>query len=97
LSEKVRQKNGCERRPDKESPHSEVCDTIKFSTIDMHDMMKLRLASSGQSLPDYLTERGFMGTFKEQLEKIGAIEVKREETFQVTKKRSPMKEREVRI
>ena len=55
------------------------------------------MASSGESLPDYLTEKGFKGTFKEQLDKIGAIEVKREETFQVTKKRSPMKEREVRI
>ena len=63
----------------------------------MHDMMKLRVASSGQSLPDYLTERGFKGTFKEQLDKIGAIEVKTEETYQVSRKRSPMKEREARI
>jgi len=63
----------------------------------MHDMMKLRVASSGQSLPDYLTERGIKGTFTEQLDKVGAIEVKREDTYQVIRKRSPMKEREARI
>jgi len=63
----------------------------------MYDMMKLTVASSGQSLPDYLTERGFKGTFKEQLEKIGAIEVVREEAHQVTRKLSLMNERAVKI
>jgi hypothetical protein len=63
----------------------------------MHDMMKLRVASSGQSLSDNLTERGFKGTFAEQLEKIGAIEVKEEDTYHVTRKQSPTKEREARI
>ena len=56
----------------------------------MHEIMKLRVASSGQSLPDYLTEKGFKGTFIEQLDKIGAIEVKRDDTYQVTRKGSPM-------
>ena len=59
----------------------------------MYGMMKLTVASSGQSLPDYLTEGGFKGTFKEQLEKIGVIEVKREEAHQVTRKLSLMNER----
>ena len=63
----------------------------------MYGMMKLILASSGQSLLDYLTERGFKGTFKEQLEKIGAIEVKTEEANQVTRKQSHMNERAVII
>ena len=54
--------------------------------------MKLRVASSGQSLPDYLTERGFEGTFKEQLEKIGAIEMKTYGVHKVPRERSPIKE-----
>jgi hypothetical protein len=60
----------------------------------MHDLMNLRVASSGQSLPDYLSERGFTGTFIEQLEKIGAIEVEKDEEIS---KRPPMKERKVCI
>ena len=51
-----------------------ICDSIKFSEVEKLDLMRLRVASSGQSLPDYLTERGFVGTFTEQLEKIGAID-----------------------
>ena len=34
--------------------------------------MKFRIASSGQSLSDYLTERGYKGTFIKQLDKIGS-------------------------
>ena len=61
----------------------------KFSEAEMCDLIKLRLGaapSGGQSLPDYLSERGYKGaTFIEQLGKIGgrAIEVKREEVAAV--------------
>ena len=78
----------------KESRHSEICDSTKFSLVEMHELMNLRVASSGQSLPDYLTERGFTGTFMEQLEKIGAIEVEKDEEIS---KRPTMKERKVYI
>jgi hypothetical protein len=61
-------------RQEKESRHSLVCDLIKFSEVEKLDLMRLRVASSGQFLPDYLAERGFVGTFTEQLEKIGATD-----------------------
>lgn len=73
-----RKGDGCERRLEKESPHSKVCDSIKFSEVEMHDLMNLFMASSGQSLPDYLTERGFNGTFMEQLEKLGTTFIRKE-------------------
>ena len=79
--------------------------------------MKFRIASSGQSLSDYLTEQGYKGTFIKQLDKIRSSnltervfegtftkqvdkivsieEEKKKVASQVTRKRFPLKEKEV--
>ena len=57
--------------------------------------MKLRKINSGQSLPDYLIEKGFMATFIEQLDKNSSLEIKRKVTHQVARTPYPLKKKEV--